>query len=342
MKTHVSYTTYEFAKRWFHYGKEVTGIQLAGFYNLLETGRATVAKKWVEKKLSTHKLEGKSLKRMRSHLWKNLPSSMGTIPVPYSQLTAMLCQYRDRGIPYRLGLNIPNQVLLLYKCLGYNVRHIENLVRKATNFNAMMKFFRTLNPDDVIDVIRKYNTLGKATVGGFLYPHSHADKWDFVLRHLYLAMDSSVQSKLNGWIDYSGRLVRRNWPSIERLLDQSDMWKSPLVCFYQLPLWSAVEGVLKGAKRLLMFGELEKDLKRAIAFTSIPDPDKLCSTRASTRILNAQADLTNRFMLAVAQTAQGRPTMLQNFGNRYLAIDSAVSPMTLAKSRPIDHGLIPY
>nr|QDH89757.1 MAG: RNA-dependent RNA polymerase [Mitovirus sp.] len=38
LKTHVSYTTYEFAKRWFHYGKEITGIQLAGFMHILESG----------------------------------------------------------------------------------------------------------------------------------------------------------------------------------------------------------------------------------------------------------------------------------------------------------------
>jgi hypothetical protein len=144
----------------------------------------------------------------------------------------------------------------------------------------MMKFFRTLNPDDVIDVVRKYNTLGKVSVDGFLYPHSHEDKWDLVLRHLYLAMDSSVQSKLNVFINYSSRIVRSNWRSIERLLDHSDIWKSPLMVFYQLPLWAAVEGVLKAANRLTFHENLEEDLKKAIAFTSIPDPNKL-TQRAS-------------------------------------------------------------
>jgi len=344
MKTHVSYTTYEFAKRWFHYGKEITGIQLAGFMNILESGLNIRSKKWVDEQMK--KCTAKSGRARNSYfkrLWKSLPTSVGReIPVPYHLITAMLCQLRDRGIPYRMGLNIPDQVSLLYKCLGYKSKHISNLRRKATNFNALMKYFRSHDPLDIINVVRTYYDIGNnKNMGDFLYPHSHEDQHDLVLRHLYLAMDSSVQSKLNRWLNYSDQLVRSNWKAIEGLLDQSDMWKSPVWMFHQLPLCIAIEGVIKGTTRLLSGNDLEDDLKRCISFTSIPDPDRVTNTRASTRLLGSQAELANRFMFALHESAQGRPTMLQNYGNRALVATSAHRKMNLHRNRRPYYGLIP-
>jgi hypothetical protein len=274
LKTHESLTTYEFAKRWFHFGREISGIQLAGFYHLLDAGLTSKINKWVRKEASKCKLKGKSLRAHLVKLRKNVPANFAQeIPLQYHLVTAMLCQLRDRGIPYRLGLNIPDQVLSLYKCLHYKSRHAENLARKATNFNAIMKFLRSHNPDDVIDVVRKYNAIGNQKfMGDFLYPHRAEDKWDLVLRHLYLAMDSSVQSKLNSFMTYLQDIESKNVYAIQELLDQSDVWKAPHWMFHQLPLMRSLIGIVKGAMHLLSSGELESDLKRAIAFTSLPDP----------------------------------------------------------------------
>lgn len=346
LKTHESYTSYEFAKRWFHYNQEITGIQLAGFFNLLEVAYSKVSSKWIKDQIKKKSSIGRKARgRLFNSLKKQVPLSiLRGLPLQYHLVTAMLCQLRDRGVPYRLGMNIPDQISKLYKCLGHQPRVIENLTRKASNFNAVMKFLRSHEPDDIINVVRTYNAIGNNKfMGDFLYPHSHDDKWDLVLRHLYLAMDSSVQSKLNTFFDYVQDLTGSDHGQrcIEGLLDQSDVWKSPLYMFYQLPIITAIEGIIKGAAHLISGADFEGDLKGVISFTSLPDPTRICEARASIRILGSQADLTNRFMFALLETAQGRPTLLQNYGNRALVISHIKAQLSVARNRRPYYGLIP-
>jgi hypothetical protein len=255
-KSCISSNMYEFAKRIFINGKEVSGIQIGGLYNNIN----------------------------KYHLLYQ--SIYEIIFVRY---------YTPCGM-----ISIPEIFRKLWEILGKERRVVANLCSRIALLHAFNKYLlgdKTLLEEYLIKVYSNYE--------GQLHFHDVVNLNNYV----YLSINSSIESKQAEYITFAKDLLQDPVvvnPATWGLVDETDVWTSPIWFITQTPLMRSLGNVINAisrAKKLDSFKEM-------IEVLALPSPS-IFQDRASTRLIGAKAKLAKRFLAEFeASVIRGLPATI--------------------------------